>query len=136
VTLLPLVAGISVQPPSAAFGNQPFSLPFQMTNDSPLPALYVEYSCDLDEAKLFSSHTRISNAKARFAAAARTLWWHETMTARCENAYRLPDDVESARYTLRIRYLALPWPWKRLGAWTFTPIIDRQNHRIAKWVPE
>lgn len=136
VGLFPLFAGISVQPPVAAFEKQPFSLSFQMTNESLLPALSVEYSCVIDDAKFFNSNSTFTNVHVRTTTKRRTLWGRETMTARCENAFNLPDYLESARYSLRIRYRHIPWPWKRSAVFKFEAIVDQRTHRIAKWVPE
>lgn len=136
LALLPLFVGLSVPAPVPAFPDQPFSLAFLITNENPLPALLVSYTCGFDNIKIAGITMDRGTATSRNLRP--VLWWKQTMTARCENALRLtgPMPVDSADFTVSLKYIALPWPWYRTASFSFTAIVDRSNRQIGRWVPK
>lgn len=132
----PLIFGLSVQNPIPVFPGQPFSIPFEITNQNVVPFKDISYSCNVNELS-FAGGTRLANVQARPTGAYRaTLYGLESMTARCEKAYVTSPDMKfvSAEIALAITYRPAMWPIRRTIVKTYSAIIDPHSGHIYRWV--
>jgi hypothetical protein len=138
-SILPLFAGLSSGPPSPVFDNQPFSLPFEITNHNPIPALGVSYACSVS---IETDQQKLRDVVAIPIQTPRTLYWGDSMTARCENqAFLTPAFLASGVQFLSgdVRLIVnykMPWPIPHKHERVYTAIIDPRTHRIQRWIPK
>ena len=134
----PLIFGLSVQDPLPVFAGEPFSIPFEITNQNVLPYSDIDYSCDIDEAVLVRGQ-HLRRIRATPADSFRpVLYGFHSMTARCENQYIFPPDEKFVRadISLTIGYRPMLWPIRRTMAKTYTAIINPRSGHIERWVPK
>jgi len=133
--LLPFLVGLSVQSPSAAYDNQPFSVPFEITNDNPIPATQFTYTCIILDLK-FKDGGEIRNGSAvPQQLSDRTLYWRESTTAHCEGLAKLDPttEISSAEIMIRVNYRMLRISHSFEKA--YVAVLD-DHHRFRRWVPK
>ncbi len=126
-----------VQTPSKTIPNNPFSIPFEITNENVLPLMGVEYTCEVLTIKVKNMpNIKFDNDKWSNMEPARNLWGRQSMTARCDKALSFVGfPIERSEYRLSLRYIALPWPFPMHSTQDFVAITDEAG-TVVRWVPK
>ena len=131
--ILPLIGGPSVQSPVPLGRNNPLSLLFEVTNESPLPIFGVKSYCEIDantehNIGIFDSIVGIdlSDKSAVFGRG--------KFTVDCA-AFNTGDPIElPARVSLLISYRHFIWPFQWQRKYSFT--ARKQDDGSARWLPD
>jgi hypothetical protein len=114
--------------------NTPLALPVVITNDTMLPVFDLTYKCLLQEVVSDGFNAKFGSVPPLHQNQHRTLWWGESMTARCDTSVRVHGfTYEKAVFRLEYSYKPLVWPGRRKGFKDFEAIVE--NGTIVRWVP-
>jgi hypothetical protein len=131
----------TIETPSAAFPDNPFSLVFEIKNENILPLLSIDYSCELPRAHIGGWKITGAQASGNGPQAPPVhygvLWGRSATSGRCEYGFNVPSGVpvKDAKYRLSVRYWSPPVPYRRTREVDFVAILDTAG-KVYRWVPE
>jgi hypothetical protein len=132
--VVPLFSPISVQTPTIAVQSNPFSLPIELSNDSPFPLFDVQAACGTGGVSLGHSGSMSNNKITSKTNYRSILVGRSKMTVRCDRAMVVEGlPIAQASNILYFSYRHFLWPFKWSTQFTFDAIVDR-NGRVVRWV--
>ena len=135
-TVVQYFLGISVSSPVPAFEGRPYSVPFDLKNDSFLPVEMVQWSCDMINVP-FPGAAHNLNVGLKHTETV-WIWPGRSRTAHCETSYLLADempDFPRRQLSLSVDFYPFPWIGCRTHRAVFEAIVDPFTHRFSRWTP-
>ncbi len=133
--LLPFLQPPSVQTPVPLESDDPYSIPYEITNESLVPIFHVKYVCEIADIKSLSGNLEIKGFGYEYADATRgVLWPKGRMTARCHGA-GVVVPMSKAEAKVSISYYGL-WPFPRKIVYEFTGLFDPNTGKLFRWTPK
>lgn len=111
--------------------EDPFSAPIEITNENPIPILYVRAGCIYN---FQSTNYRVHDISLSTEESERTILWPKgKLTARCDKGFHLSgQSIQEAEMSVSVCYHPLLFPFKFERITVFNAVT---RDKVIRWIP-